>query len=172
MLVPRTAGRYFPTNMDSITLRSARFLQGLTEEELAAFQNILAVADYQRGEKVVTEGTAAHAFYILLKGKLHVRRMAQKREMLLARLEPGSFFGEMHLLEPGKVTATIYAMEPVSIASVEYDKLRDFMAANPTIGYRIITGLMAELARRLQATNERFVQAMYWSSLNAPEPSS
>lgn len=154
--------------MDSTALRSATFLRGLTDQELEAFESILSVADYRRGEKIVVEGTPAHVFHVLLKGTLHVRRMAQKREMLLARIQPGSFFGEINLFEPGNATATIYAMDPVTIAFVDYGRFRDFMAANPAIGYKIVAGLMAELSRRLRATNERFVHAMYWSNLNAP----
>ncbi len=154
--------------MDSTPLRTASFLQDLTDREFEDFQNLLATAEYRRGEKIIVEGSAAHAFYILLTGTLHVRRMAQKREMLLARLQPGSFFGEIHLFEPGNATATVYAMDPVTIAFVDYGQFRQFMEANPLIGYKITAALMAELSRRLRATNERFVHAMYWSNLNAP----
>lgn len=154
--------------MNPQALRAVSFLSNLTDAEMQSFALLLSVVEFAPRDKIIAEGSAAHAFYIVAKGTLHVRRMAQKREMLLARIGTGGFFGEINLFEPGAATASVYAMDAVQVAVVDYGRLRDFMAANPVIGYKIVAALMAELSRRLRATNERFVSSMYWSSLNAP----
>jgi hypothetical protein len=41
--------------------------------------------------------------------------------------------------------------------------LRDFMAANPAIGYKLVSAMMAEMSRRLRSTSARFVNSIYWS---------
>jgi CRP-like cAMP-binding protein len=156
--------------MDLQSLRAVSFLKSLTDEELGEIGALLTVSDYPPKARIVAEGEPIGAFYLVLKGTLHVRRLAQKREMLLARIGPGGFFGEINLFEPGEATASVYAMDAVTVALIDYGRFRDFMAARPGIGYKIVAALMAELARRLRATNERFVNSMYWSNLNAPNP--
>jgi CRP-like cAMP-binding protein len=158
--------------MDSQSLRVVSFLRSLSDEELAEVAALLTIREYSPKARIVAEGEPIGAFHLVLKGTLHVRRLAQKREMLLARIGVGGFFGEINLFEPGEATASVYAMDAVTVALVDYGRFRDFMAARPEIGYKIVAALMAELARRLRATNERFVNSMYWSNLNAPNPGS
>jgi CRP/FNR family cyclic AMP-dependent transcriptional regulator len=154
--------------MDSQIFRSVSFLSNLQEAEMAQFAELLTTREFRAKEKIIAEGEPIHAFYIVTSGTLHVRRLAQKREMLLARIGPGGFFGEVNLFEPGTATASIYAMDAVTLALVDYGRLRDFMGRNPAVGYKIVAALFAELSRRLRATNERITSSMYWSSLNAP----
>src|SRR5689334_16042412 len=115
-------------------LRLVRFLKDLTEEELAGFSRLITMREVKPGERIIEEGTPVHALYLVEKGIIHVRRLAQKREMLLGRLGPGAFFGEINLFDPGVATASIYAMkESASLAVLNYDDLRKFMQTNPLI---------------------------------------
>ena len=108
------------------------------------------------------------SFYIVCKGTVHVRRSAQKKELLLGRIGSGGFFGEINLFDPGTATATICAMDKVKLASVDYEALRAFMSENPGTGYKIVSALMTEVSRRLRQTNQRFVNSVYWASENTP----
>jgi CRP/FNR family cyclic AMP-dependent transcriptional regulator len=145
-------------------LRAVSILRDLTDEELGAFASLFEVREVRGNERIIEEGTPVTALYIVCDGVVHVRRLAQKREMLLSRLGAGAFFGEINLFDPGVATASIYAMKPVRLAAAEYERLRGFMAINPATGYKIVSGMMAEMARRLRQTSARLVNAVYWSS--------
>ena len=98
---------------------------------------------------------------------MHIRRLAQKREMLLGRLGVGGFFGEINLFDPGMATASVYAMKPTTLASVDYDTLRTFMTDHPATGYKIVSAMMTEMCRRFRLTSDRLVNMAYWNNADA-----
>ena len=150
--------------MDCQFLRSVSFLKELADEELEAFSRLFTLAQIPPGEKIVEEGKAISSFYIVVKGTVHVRRTALKKELLLGRIGGGGFFGEINLFDPGVATGSIYAIDKVVLASTDYETLRNFMSENPATGYKIVSALMSEVSRRLRLTNQRFVNSVYWAS--------
>ena len=157
--------------MELDSLRLVTFLRDLTDEELAAFAGLLVMREVKAGERILEEGTVVNALYIVCAGVVHVRRLAQKRQMLLGRLGPGAFFGEINFFDPGVATASIDAMKAaVTLALVDYESLRAFMSAHPATGYKIVSGMMAETSRRLRQTSARLVNSVYWNSSESPLP--
>ncbi len=144
-------------------MRSVSILRDLTDAELGAFAALFTVREVKRGERVIEEGTPVTALYIVCDGVMHIRRLAQKREMLLGRLGAGAFFGEINLFDPGVATASVYAMKPTRLAAAEYERLHGFMSLNPATGYKIVSAMMTEMARRLRQTSARLVNSVYWS---------
>ena len=149
--------------MNPELIQSVAFLKNLTEEERLSFSSLLTIQEIEARTKIFSEGEQVHRFHIVCHGTVHAKRMAQKREVLLARIPPGGFFGEINLFDAGLATASVYAIDKVTLASVDYDDMRQFMSENPAIGYKIVSALMGALARRLRQTNERFVNTLYWS---------
>lgn len=150
--------------MDLELLRSVSILRPLSDEELRAFCDLLILREVQPKERIIEEGTPVKNFSIVCEGIVHIRRLANKRELLLGRLGPGGFFGEINLFDPGVATASIYAMKPTKLAVVGYASFHEFMTANPATGYKIVSAMMTEMARRLRQTSARLVNTAYWSS--------
>jgi CRP/FNR family transcriptional regulator, cyclic AMP receptor protein len=148
--------------METSSLRAISFLRDLTDDELNGFASLMTIRECKPGERILEEGVAPIAFYIVADGVVHVRRRANTREMLLARLGPGAFFGEINLFDPGVATASIYAMKHSRLGVIGYEKFRAFMEENPRAGYKIASGLMGEMARRLRATSARLVNSVFW----------
>ncbi len=153
--------------MNAEILRSISFLKTLDGDELQKLSELFTTREVPADDKILDEGKPVHQFYLVCHGTVHARRTSQQREVLLGRIPPGGFFGEINLFDPGVATASIYAIDKVTVAVVEYDALRRFMENNPAIGYKIVSGLMAGMARRLRTTNERFANTFYWSSVAA-----
>jgi CRP-like cAMP-binding protein len=105
-----------------------------------------------------------HDFYVVVSGVVHVRRLSQEHEVLLARIGPGGFFGEINLFDEATATASVYAMGDVRIAVVSNSNFRTFMSGRPDIGYKITARLLSEVSSRLRQTNERLVHSMFWST--------
>lgn len=157
--------------MDPTQLRAVSFLRSLTDEELTAFASLLTPRNFAPREQIIEEGTPVQALYLVCDGIVHIRRLAQTRELLLGRLGVGGFFGEINLFDPGVATASIYAMKPTQVAFVDYEALRTFMSAQPSAGYKMVSGMMTEMARRLRQTSTRLVNIAYWSNAEASVPS-
>jgi CRP/FNR family cyclic AMP-dependent transcriptional regulator len=156
--------------MDVDLLRTVSILRKLSEEEMRAFCSLLSLREYQPKDQVLEEGKVVKNFYIICDGVVHIRRMAGKREMLLGRLGPGGFFGEINLFDPGTATASIYAMKPTRIAYLDHEAFHNFMQCNSTIGYKIVSSMMTEMARRLRQTSARLVNTAYWSNAEGAVP--
>jgi CRP-like cAMP-binding protein len=156
--------------MDFDVLRAVSVLRDLTDEDLRDFANLLELREAHMKERIIEEGTEVRAFYIVCDGVFHVRRLAQKREILLARIGVGGFFGEINLFDPGVATASIYAMKNAKLAQISYEKFREFMKERPAAGYAITSAMVTEMARRLRQTGSRLVNMVYWSSAQATEP--
>ena len=150
--------------MDIELLRSISIMRDLSETELAQVAALFTRRDVKNKERVLQEGFPVKHFYIVCDGVAHVRRLAQKREMLLGTITKGKFFGEINLFDPGVSTASIYAMKDLKLAMCDYETLRNFMSENPATGYKIVTGMMGEMARRLRSTSARLANSIYWTA--------
>ena len=158
--------------MDIELLRSVSIMRDLNPEELTAVAALFTLRDVKNKERVLQEGEPVTHFYIVCDGVAHVRRLAQKREMLLGRINKGMFFGEVNLFDPGGSTASIYAMKDLKLAVCAYATLREFMSANPATGYKIVTGIVTEMSRRLRSLSGRLVNAVYWTPGETVNPAS
>ena len=146
--------------MDIESLRKITFLKNLDAEDLSSFATLLEVREFQQGDRIIEEGTAPDAFYVVREGGVHVRRKANSVEMLLARLGPGAFFGEINLFDPGLATASIYAVKQTTLATISYERFHAFMEEHTRAGYRIVSALLTELSKRMRATDERLANAV------------
>jgi CRP-like cAMP-binding protein len=154
--------------MDWQPLRNISFLSKLTDPELQALGGLFSLRNAAPGERIVTENSPVTSFSLVLHGTVHVRRMAKKREVLLARIGPGGFFGEMNLFKNGAATASIDTIGETRLATAKSARLREFMEANPAIGYKISSALIIELTNRLKLTNERFANACFFAQQAKP----
>ena len=92
--------------MDIELLRTVSVMRDLTEPELASVVELFSLRTAKNREKILEEGVPVTKFYIVCDGVAHVRRLAQKREMLLGTIGKGKFFGEINLFDPGVATAS------------------------------------------------------------------
>jgi CRP-like cAMP-binding protein len=148
--------------MTSEFLREISIFADLIPAELEAVKNIWSFRDIQPRERIVAEGTPMHEFFVVCSGVVHVRRRSHDHEVLLARISPGGFFGEMNLYDEHTATASVYAMGEVRLAVTSDATFRAFMANRPEIGYKITARLLSVLGARLRQTNERLVHSMFW----------
>lgn len=149
-----------PNDLD--VLRGVTIFRDLDDSELAAMWEMMTVREVPPKTRIVEEGKPVHELCIVTDGVVHVRRMAGSREMLLTRLGPGAFFGEINLFDCGTATASVFAMKATQIAALPYEPLRAYFEANPVTGYKVVTALMREVSRRLRQTNSRLSSSAYW----------
>jgi alkyl hydroperoxide reductase subunit AhpC len=73
------------------------------------------------GQTIVEEGDAADRFYVIVSGEVVItRRGGDGREVQLARLGPGQFFGEVGILAETRRTATVRAAGDVELLALDW----------------------------------------------------
>jgi len=145
-------------------LRDVSIFADLSQSELDAMQDLWTFRVVPPHQRIVAEGDLMHEFFVVCTGVVHVRRLSQDHEVLLARIGHGGFFGEINLFDEATATASVYAMDEVRLAITTNSAFRAFMGTHPEIGYKITTRLLNEVSRRLRQTDERLVHSMFWST--------
>jgi CRP/FNR family transcriptional regulator, cyclic AMP receptor protein len=98
--------------------------------------------DVPAGRTLITQGTPADSFYLLLTGKATVQVDGRDRPAL----QPGSFFGEISMLDRGPATATVVTSGPSKLMVMSHAQFRDAIKAND----QLLSQVMAEMAERLR----------------------
>src|SRR2546423_12890422 len=101
---------------DSSLLKSIPLFSKLSSEELEALAQLLKTRKFSDGEPIVFIGDDGTEFYIVQQGKVAVSHPDDSgKEVALAQLGPGDFFGEISLLDGGARAATDRAARPVTL---------------------------------------------------------
>jgi CRP-like cAMP-binding protein len=99
---------FAPTFQAIADLRELPSFSHLEPDELAELLNHGAWASYPPGEEIVVQGQPADAFYAIGSGQVEVLEDGRQ----VARLGPGSYFGEIALLMDSPRTATVRSTTP------------------------------------------------------------
>ncbi len=126
--------------------RSIPLFRGLEEQELRAIVKLSKEMTFREGETIVKEGDSGLGFYLIAEGEAVVKR----KNRTVAKLERGSFFGEMALFDDQPRSADVVAAEPTRCLVLLRWNFWSLAFKNKNI----VRGLFREMARRLRATNE------------------
>jgi CRP-like cAMP-binding protein len=127
-------------------LRSVSLFQGLEGDQLQLLEDLVREETVAAKQVIFREGDAVDAFYLVKEGLVTVFREEKGRPLqVLARLEPGGFFGEMGLLnDKARRVASARASLPTVLLRMERSDLVTVLAANPMLELKF----RAEVIRR------------------------
>ncbi len=102
---------------------------------------------------LIYAGDSSNTLYFLLEGSVSVLiEDDEGRELVLAYLNPGDFFGEMGLFtDEHDRTAWVRTKTECEVAEISYDRFRQITKDNPDILFKLTT----QLAIRLQKTSRK-----------------
>lgn len=126
-----------------------------------AAQGLLAhegiVHEFAEGVWIVREGEEGHSLFILVEGDVEVIKNAEKpHATLLARLHPGTFFGEMCVVDPVPRAASVRALSPVRAIEIKAATLHHLFKQMPEQYAIVLLNLARDMARRLRQIDEAF----------------
>lgn len=103
-------------------------------------------------QTIIDSGDEPRFLYLILEGSVSVLTRENDREMVLAYLNPGEFFGEMCLFrEQTARTAIIRTRQPTLVAEIDFMAFREFVRKEPEIMFEIA----GQLSVRLRDTSRR-----------------
>jgi NADH:ubiquinone reductase (H+-translocating) len=112
---------------------------------------------FEAGQVVFRQGDLGDRIYIIVKGRAEVVREQGGREVVLAALGPGEYFGEMALVHNTPRTATVRCTEPLDLISLPKREFGVLTAHLPEMrkGFeQVITERRQATARALAQTAE------------------
>jgi Cyclic nucleotide-binding domain/TLC ATP/ADP transporter len=136
-------GTYPPEVASVVWLRTVDIFERVPYQVLSELSDRLRPYSVSAGVRVVTEGEEGDELYIVRAGEAAVRRGDQ----VVARLGPGSLFGELAVLDPAPRSADVVATVDTDLLILDRTTLLDLMARRPEVAADVITMLV----RRLRA---------------------
>ena len=120
-------------------------------DELDHLQKMLQAKTLQPGEILFREGELGEHFYILTSGELEILLgVDTQEELLLNKLGPGEYLGEMSLVVPGgERTATARASKESVLLAMSRDEFTQLIEEYPLLAQSMVR----VLSNRLDSTN-------------------
>ena len=93
---------------------------------------------YREGDIIVEQGETGDCMYEILEGEVEVLQVREGKEVRLAVLDKGEFFGEMAIFEKEVRSATVRAMGVVRALTIDKRTLLRRISEDPTLAFRIV----------------------------------
>ena len=112
-----------------------------------------------RGDVLFDEGDPPDALYLVIDGRIAIAMANQldKRESLVALMEPGDLFGELGLLDDGPRSALARALEASTVLEVPFAPVRILFEEDP----RLLWNVTRLLATRLRVMDEVLADSVF-----------
>lgn len=109
-------------------------LNVLNQSEMEIIAEGLIAATYKRGEAIVREGESGDSMFILVEGLLNVYILNNNGdEILVAKIKPGEFFGEMSLLTGDKRSAAVVAHSDSLVFTLNKEMIAPIIQNRPLL---------------------------------------
>lgn len=131
-------------------LKSSALFGSLKPLELKIVNSLMHERRYLPGEIVFDEGEEGQALYLVMSGKVAISRAGADGPQQVAMLEPGSFFGDLALLDDTPRSAQAQAAEAAELAVFFRADFLALMETDAVIGYKISLALARQIGRRLR----------------------
>jgi hypothetical protein len=108
-----------------------RLFAAFTKDEFGAIVDKLEPMEFMEGERIIAEGDEGDAMYVISRGGGRVVKEVEGREVVLAELTEGEFFGEMSLLVGGPRSASVFAQGETEVLRFKSADLFEIMKRFP-----------------------------------------
>jgi CRP/FNR family transcriptional regulator, cyclic AMP receptor protein len=112
-----------------------------------------------RGDTLFNEGDPPDSLYVVTRGRMAIAiaNPVDRRESVVALMEPGDLFGELGMLDDRPRSAMARALEPSSVLAVPYEPVLDLLDQQP----KLLWNVTRLLAQRLRAMDEALADSVF-----------
>src|SRR6056297_1769239 len=131
----------------------------VSEEELDELLSISQFKNYEIGDKILESGDRDDALFIMQEGKVKiVNNKEEEKEIKLAELEKGDFFGLTSLIasKSANYLVDVVAQTPVKLVKINRDDIFDFFSANHESSVKLLLYFMKKLNEQLEDLTEMY----------------
>ena len=133
-------------------LQSVALFWDLSEEELGYISEKMIARHYESGKFIFLEDSEGEQCFFVVQGSVKVTRLSKDgREVILAMLNEGEFFGEMALLDGESRSANVIALEETEVLTLNRGDFLVVLHDYPQIAIQ----LLKEMADRLRKSDRQ-----------------
>ena len=138
-------------NKDTL-IQTVPLFSDLSEMSLKVITDKMVARSYDKEKMILIEESAGETFFLISKGTVKITRMSDDgREVILAILGEGDFFGEMALLDGEGRSANVVALENAKVLTLQRSDFLDILERFPKIAIH----LLKELTTRIRHSDQQ-----------------
>ncbi|MBW8904156.1 MAG: cyclic nucleotide-binding domain-containing protein [Betaproteobacteria bacterium] len=134
------------TTVSTAVLKAVPLFATISEEQLRMLTTMVTRRSASRNTTIMSSGDATDSLYIVLSGRLKVMMSdSEGKEVILAILGPGEFFGEMGLIDDEPRSASVVSIEPCELLSIAKRDFKRVISENSEMAMSVMRGLVRRL---------------------------
>jgi CRP/FNR family cyclic AMP-dependent transcriptional regulator len=132
----------------SIPLRNVPLFAGLDDAAIQKLCHFLQLEEFEAPRQLFRTGDSGDAMYVIVSGRVRITVTdADGREVILAALGPGDFFGEMAMLDGHGRSADASVVETGQLAVLTRDNFFQFIRSDTAVAVRMLSTVTHRLRR-------------------------
>jgi CRP/FNR family cyclic AMP-dependent transcriptional regulator len=132
-------------------LRSVPLFASLTDAAATELRELLTIKNAAAGTQLFHKGDTGDAMYLIETGRVRISIVDDdQKEITLAELAQGDFFGEMSIIDGRQRSADTTVIEDARLAVLSRPNFLSFVMSNPDVAL----GMLGALSDRLRRTDE------------------
>ena len=159
-----------PQEMTLDAIRSVPLFASLDDDAASDLRNLLRVSEVPSGSSLFRAGDDGDAMYLIESGQVRITITDEdQKQIILAELAQGDFFGEMAIIDGKKRSADATVTEAARLAVLSREDFLRFIDDNPIVALEMLSAVFSRLRRTdklLQQRVSRNVNVEYGKSLS------
>lgn len=133
-------------------LKSVSLFYDLSDKELGYISSRMITKNFETGSLIFMENSEGEKCFFVSEGSVKVTRLSKDgKEVILAMLNKGEFFGEMALLDGESRSANVIALEKTEVLTLNREDFLSVLEEYPQIAIQ----LLKEMAHRLRKSDRQ-----------------
>ena len=125
----------------ALDLKTIWLFSSCTASEIRKIRSSLDEVTVPAGKVLVEEGTTGHEFFLIVDGTARVTRNGKK----VATLGPGSYFGELALLDRKPRSASVVSDTELTVLVLSQREFYGVLDSVPTIDRKLLSAMATRL---------------------------
>jgi CRP/FNR family cyclic AMP-dependent transcriptional regulator len=120
-------------------LKNVPLFAGLTNEELANIERHAVTRNFAKRTILINEGDQTNSLYVIISGKVKIYCGDEHgKEIIIATLGPGEYFGEVALIDDAERSASVMTLEDSNFLVISKESFKTALSQYPEIAIRLI----------------------------------
>jgi CRP-like cAMP-binding protein len=132
-------------------LQTVPIFSELSQNDINKISDRMVTRSYNKGQVILLEEATGETFFVIASGSVKITRLSDDgREVILAILGEGDFFGEMSLLDGVGRSANVISLENSEVLTLSRNDFLEILETFP----KIAISLLEELTMRLRKSDQ------------------
>ncbi len=137
---------------------SAKLFSELLSDELRSLNGTAARLSFRPGHIIFKEGDFGDGVYVVNEGSVEISALIDGQDRrVLSHLGPGTFFGEMAVVDHGPRSATATAKVETVVTFISRDEMFRVLGESP----KLLISLMQEFSQRMREFDRRYLHEVF-----------